>query len=582
MSTKKGTWEDYLKHMREISNPGPLTNALNTLQLNPDDLEDQYFVFSTYTQGLLVLNLSYYLSSHSKSTDIIDDFINSHREQIYMLLDYSNLKIRSFSPEFQLKYCESILQLYCVFSIADKHYKDEELAILKEILAACKTPDLLDDIKFLLSLAGFIPNRVYSYDNHKQDEIIKDNRFNLLREIFEPVLIVHGGAAMGNAIDWTAIGQFLKDYKDYILFALRGIREWIKRRIKKKEKQKKKDAANQEKEKGLGKNGIVGELPKEPVSGVKNRPATGGHPSITLIPNLIRSYENTIIYGETKIGKTFLGVQLAADLAKGGVSTLFPDEDFTIAPQKVIYYNYEQDLDAIQEKFKDLPFKLDNLEMIDQVVCREKLNTAALLLNDITLRIGLCPVGTSLVVFIDNLNRVVDNANAKKQVNFLTDELEYLISLAKQKNCSLSNIILAHTNKSGELEGAGSLAQRAKCVIAFEEIDEEHRQLTVVQSNSFHSKKPFILKWTKYPGFDNSCLVFDKTKKKDLTDDDPKPNDQSEEKESKEAIIIRLAMEGKTKMEIHIETGISRPTINKYWPKDIPSKQSDSQPNEVG
>ena len=88
MSTKKGTWEDYLKHMREISNPGPLTNALNTLQLNPDDLEDQYFVFSTYTQGLLVLNLSYYLSSHSKSTDIIDDFINSHREQIYMLLDY--------------------------------------------------------------------------------------------------------------------------------------------------------------------------------------------------------------------------------------------------------------------------------------------------------------------------------------------------------------------------------------------------------------------------------------------------------------------------------------------------------------
>ena len=329
-----------------------------------------------------------------------------------------------------------------------------------------------------------------------------------------------------------------------------------------KTKEEKQRAQNRRSEQNNGDSGKV-ELPKEIVKGMTYSKDEEDIPRITLIPNLIRNNQNSIIYGEAGIGKTFLGVQLAADLARGGKSTLFPKEVFSIEPHKVIYYNYEQDVEMISENFLSLPFSLKNLVMIDQDTCEEKLNSSELLLNDIGLRIKSYPQGTQIVVFVDNLNRVIENASAKNPVNIFIKGLEEQSRLAKQKGCILTNIILAHTNRKGELQGTIALKEKAKTVIAFEEIDREHRRLTIIKSNNLFPKIPYILRWAKHPEYGNSCLVFDKIETDSATPTAPEPK---EENKTKKEQVIELAEEGLTPSEIAEILGISRQLVNHHLP----------------
>ena len=302
-----------------------------------------------------------------------------------------------------------------------------------------------------------------------------------------------------------------------------------------------------------------GKLPDEIVEGVNSSKNETDTPRITLVPNLIRNNQNSIIYGEAGIGKTFLGVQLAADLARGGSSTLFPGEEFSIEPHQVIYYNYEQDVEMIRENFMSMPFSLKNLVMIDQDTCEEKLNSSELLLNDIKLRIQSYPQGTQVVVFVDNLNRVIENASAKNPVNMFIKGLEEQSRFAKQNGSVLTNIILAHTNRKGELQGTIALKEKAKCVIAFEEIDYEHRRLTIIKTNNPFQKVPYILCWSKYPEFGNSCLVFNKIET-DLA------GTGEDTKISKKQQVIELAEQGKTPTQIAEELKISKQLVNHHLP----------------
>lgn len=251
------------------------------------------------------------------------------------------------------------------------------------------------------------------------------------------------------------------------------------------------------------------DLPRDAAKSVKEFPKAGNVSRVTLVPNLIRSEQNTIIFGDTKIGKTFLGVQLASDLAQGGSSSLFPDEHINVMPHSVVYYNYEQDSEDILENFKELPYKLSGLYMIDQSVCLSKVNNLSLLMNDIRLQIESFPPGTSIAIFLDNLNRIVDNSNAKKEVNQLISELEELRTYAKDKDCSFSVIILAHTNKEGAFQGASALLEKAKSVIQFEKINDDLRRLRLIRTNNNFRTVPYILKWTKDPKFDVSRFVLD-------------------------------------------------------------------------
>ena len=118
MSTKKGSWEDYLEQMRKVSSPGPLTKSLNMNEFDADSLEDQLIQFFVYTKEPLLLNLRFFIAAHNTPFDI-QNFTSDQWKEFYPLLDFSDLNIRSYSQVLQHEYCESLIQLYCVFSIAD-------------------------------------------------------------------------------------------------------------------------------------------------------------------------------------------------------------------------------------------------------------------------------------------------------------------------------------------------------------------------------------------------------------------------------------------------------------------------------
>ncbi len=317
------------------------------------------------------------------------------------------------------------------------------------------------------------------------------------------------------------------------------------------------------------------DLPRDAAKSVKELPKAGNVSRVTLVPNLIRSEQNTIIFGDTKIGKTFLGVQLASDLAKGGSSSLFPDEHINVIPHSVVYYNYEQDSEDILENFKDLPYKLQGLYMIDQSVCLSKLNDLSLLMNDIRLQIESFHPGASIAIFLDNLNRIVDNSNAKREVNQLISELEELRTYAKEKDCSLSVIILAHTNKEGAFQGASALLEKAKAVIQFEKINDDLRRLRLIRTNNNFKTVPYILKWTKDPIYDVSRFVLDhveneeegesieSTHKRNLEKKDVRCKLTNEEIED----IIKRKKEGERIEDIAREKGTSMKTLYKWIKK---------------
>ena len=317
-------------------------------------------------------------------------------------------------------------------------------------------------------------------------------------------------------------------------------------------------------------------LPLDAAKSVKELPKADNVSRVTLVPNLIRSGQNTIIFGDTKIGKTFLGVQLASDLAQGGSSSLFPDEHINVIPHSVLYYNYEQDSEDIFENFKELPYKLQGLYMIDQAVCLSKLNNLSLLMNDIKLQIESFHPGTSIAVFLDNLNRIVDNSNAKREVNQLISELEKLLTYAKQKECNLSVIILAHTNKEGAFQGASALLEKAKAIIQFEKINDDLRRLRLIKTNNNFKTEPYyILKWTKDSKYDVSRFVLDHVEnddegvsgesshKRNLEKKDSRCKLSNEEIED----IIKRKKAGERIEDLSKEKGTSMKTLYKWIKK---------------
>ena len=316
------------------------------------------------------------------------------------------------------------------------------------------------------------------------------------------------------------------------------------------------------------------DLPRDAAKSVKELPKADNSSRVTLVPNLIRSDQNTIIYGDTKIGKTFLGVQLASDLAQGGSSSLFPDEHINVMPHSVVYYNYEQDSEDILENFKELPYSLPGLYMIDQSVCGSKINNLTLLMNDIRLRIDSFHPGTAIAIFLDNLNRIVDNANAKREVNQLIGKLEELRIYAKQKDCSLSVIILAHTNKEGAFQGASALLEKAKAIIHFEKINDDLRRLRLIKTNNnnFKTELYYILKWTKDPKYDVSRFVLDHVENDDdgvIIESSHKRNLKKKDvrcKLTKEEIedIIKRKNAGERIEDLANEKGTSMKTIYKW------------------
>ena len=410
----------------------------------------------------------------------------------------------------------------------------------------------------------------------KSDEIIKlgqdlvDNPSKGLKVL--GAILIAGGTLYGGKKAIDAAYDHFKEKRKRKTEAVRTteagkreekktIEEGKREKAKTAEAEKRAKISKDSHNKGEGKDK---ELPKELAQSVSDKTVEVRVPRITLVPNLIRNNENSIIYGEAGIGKTYLGVQLAADLALGGGSTVFPDETFSVEPHMVVYYNYEQDCERIEENFMSLPFSIKNLIMIDQDTCEEKLSSVDLLLNDIELRVNSYPKGAQIVVFIDNLNRVIDNASAKTPVNQFIIRLEEQCRLARQSGRVLSNIILAHTNKQGEMQGTTILLEKPKTVIGFEEIDYEHRRIFIKKTNNKFPKVPYILHWAKYPNFGNSCLVFERIENETSTKG---ASQQPTEPTTKEK-VIELAKKGLKPADIAQQLGISLQLVNYHLPEE--------------
>ena len=152
-----------------------------------------------------------------------------------------------------------------------------------------------------------------------------------------------------------------------------------------------------------------------------------------VIPGWIVAGDMCYIVAPTGVGKTTLSVGLACAMAKGETSVLNPDEK--ALKHQVLYYMMDAREDTIFHNYPHLKDYFPELKfnLIEGGVCKEDL------INDIRSNVKKSK-DSFVTVFIDNLNRVEDNAKLHKELEVLRAEMK-----DKEKKI-LTSIILNHTS----------------------------------------------------------------------------------------------------------------------------------------
>ena len=230
------------------------------------------------------------------------------------------------------------------------------------------------------------------------------------------------------------------------------------------------------------------EPPQNPTPLTTNRDNIGkpAENFMALIPGLAYCGENILIWGEKGIGKSYLGIQLAIDFAKGGQSSLFPSEHETVARHHVIYYAYELDEQMIRDRYGDYLNQFDNLQIVYANPLQGQTDN---LVQDLKNRLEKIPDGSKVAVFFDTFKRTVGPANCydEKKCGEFLHELEGIQAENKSShNKIISNIIIAHKKPNGDgLEGPGCLDQFVKTEARLSEgTNQEDHYLKHIKSNN--------------------------------------------------------------------------------------------------
>ncbi len=209
-----------------------------------------------------------------------------------------------------------------------------------------------------------------------------------------------------------------------------------------------------------------------------------------IVPRLITEGEIATIFGHEKIGKSYLGAQIAKDATLGGYSTLFPQDSILIPKCRVYYYsaeNWKDDVaDRLPDGFLDEYLNFQLLE-VDGYKVDELLKLFRYQLNQDQ---GDRPI----LVIIDNLSAIVDSVYSG-DIDTLMTELIKIIKETKEQGKSLTIILFAHDKADRDLASAASVGRKVSTIIRFSEDskDKDKRHIEIVRSNIHPNKVSYAL-----------------------------------------------------------------------------------------
>ena len=209
-----------------------------------------------------------------------------------------------------------------------------------------------------------------------------------------------------------------------------------------------------------------------------------------IVPRLISEGEIATIFGHEKIGKSYLGAQIAKDATLGGYSTLFPQDSIQIPKCRVYYYsaeNWKDDVaDRLPDGFLDEYLNFQLLE-VDGYKVDELLKLFRYQLNQDK---GDRPI----LVIIDNLSAIVDSVYSG-DIDTLMTELIKIIKETKEQGKSLTIILFAHDKADRDLASAASVGRKVSTIIRFSEDskDKDKRHIEIVRSNIHPNKVSYAL-----------------------------------------------------------------------------------------
>ena len=199
-----------------------------------------------------------------------------------------------------------------------------------------------------------------------------------------------------------------------------------------------------------------------------------------IVPRLISEGEIATIFGHEKIGKSYLGAQIAKDATLGGYSTLFTQDSIQIPKCRVYYYsaeNWKDDVaDRLPDGFLDEHLNFQLLE-VDGYKVDELLQ---LLRHQLNQDQGDRPI----LVIIDNLSAIVDSVYSG-DIDTLMTELIKIIKDTKEQDKNLTIILFAHDKADRDLASAASVGRKVSTIIRFSEDskDKDKRHIEIVRSN---------------------------------------------------------------------------------------------------
>lgn len=171
-----------------------------------------------------------------------------------------------------------------------------------------------------------------------------------------------------------------------------------------------------------------------------------------IIPGILREGEICNIVAAKKVGKSTLAFQIAHECAYNQKSSLVPDNlDYKSSPQDVFYYDSENSIDTIFERYKDLN---DNrVNRIPQAYFEKPQDLVE------SVRHYTEEINNNVLVIIDNVTAISTRFSGN-DVNKLRKELGKMQSEFISRGYRLTFILLHHTKTGktglGQDETAGA------------------------------------------------------------------------------------------------------------------------------
>ena len=293
-----------------------------------------------------------------------------------------------------------------------------------------------------------------------------------------------------------------------------------------------------------------------------------------IVPRLISEGEIATIFGHEKIGKSYLGAQIAKDATLGGYSTLFPQDSILIPKCRVYYYsaeNWKDDVaDRLPDGFLDEYLNFQLLE-VDGYKVDELLK---LLRHQLNQDQGDRPI----LVIIDNLSAIVDSVYSG-DIDTLMTELIKIIKDTKEQDKNLTIILFAHDKADRDLASAASVGRKVSTIIRFSEDskDKDKRHIEIVRSN-LRQKASYAL---MFKVEQKLHLEHIEESVDEATDDVKEGTDAKQPKRDKAwwdkemPQILKRVQSGEKQEDIAEDYGVSRGYINtkiNQYKKEHPGK----------